>query len=63
MAVGFGMLDKGEVMLYLVTGKETSKLLVNELNSVISHHGIRYLKASEDIPLDELSGLRHLDGG
>lgn len=50
-------------MFYLVTGKETSKFLVNELGLVISHHEIWYPEVGEDIPPDEVPSLHCHDGG
>ena len=49
LAVGLVVLNRGEVVLYFVAGKETSKPLVNELGSVISYHVIQYLETSEDV--------------
>ena len=45
------------VLNYLVdfvVGKETSELLVDELDSIISYHGVWYPKEGEDVPSDKL---------
>ena len=54
LAVGLVLLNRGEVVLYFVAGKETSKPLVNELGSVISYHVIQYLETGEDVSSDKL---------
>ena len=50
-------------MLYFIAGEEASELLVNELSSVVSYHGVRYLEAGEDVSPDELSYLGCCHGG
>ena len=50
------MFNRGGVVLYFVTGKETSKLLVNKLGSIISYHRIWYPEMGEDVSLVELLG-------
>ena len=57
------MLNRGEVVLYFVAGKETSKLLVNELSFVVNYHRVRYPEASEDVLLNKLPSLGSRDGG
>ena len=48
-------------MLHLMTDKETSKLLINELCSIIGDYGFRDTKTGEDISLYELLSLRCSD--
>ena len=57
MVVGLGMLNGGEVVLNFVTGKETSKFLVDELGSIGSHHEVRHPEMGEDVPPNKLLSL------
>ena len=50
-------------MLYFIAGEETLELLVDELSSVVSYHGVRYLETGEDVSPDELSYLDYCHGG
>ena len=47
----------------VVASKETSKLLIDELGSVVCNHRIEYFETGEDVPLYEFSSLCSSDGG
>lgn len=63
LVVGLGVLTGREVILYFIASEETSKLLVNELFFVVSHHEIRYLEVGEDVSPNEIPSLGSSDGG
>ena len=51
------------MVLDLVAGEETSKLLINERGSVICNHRIGFFELGEDVPPYKLSSLCRGDGG
>ena len=51
------------MVLDFVAEEETSELLVEELGSIVSHHGVWYPESGENVPLNELPSSGSRDGG